>query len=268
MRLAGRLLLFLLVLVGVFLTACRFLPGAETSAPSTSGPARPEVLPAGSQPREWKGPVGPGKILALTFDDGPSPGLTQEYLDALDREGVRATFFLIGRHLERNPGLAALIAARGHEVGNHTFWHRDVRFLPEAAVRREIEATSLLIARETGAKVRFFRPPGGRTSARLERLAGEAGLATVLWDVDPGDWRRGATAGEIVRKVLAGVRPGAIVLLHEGREQTLAALPLLLRELKERGWQCVTLSELLEIRPFLGPAPAARGSRQYCFPPR
>jgi len=211
-------------------------------------PKKPDVetVPEVTQPVEGvihSIPVADRKI-ALTFDDGPSP-LTPEYLKVLGEQGARATFFTIGSHIRRSPGVLALIAKEGHEIGNHSFSHRNLKLLPVSEVEQDILSTSNLIEQETRQKVRFFRPPGGNVSPALVKTVETLGMKTVLWSIDPKDWKPGTTSARIVNHVLTHLRPGSIVVMHEGKQQTLGALPALIQELKKRGWQLVTVSELL-----------------------
>jgi|GEM_PF-1176702 len=186
-----------------------------------------------------------GKEIALTFDDGPDPNLTPAYLKVLRGEGVHATFFLVGRRVEKAPGMAAMIAGEGEEIGNHTMNHEYLTSVPLKYGEQNLIDTTGLIEQETHENILYFRPPGGRLSPSLIKTVRETGMKTVLWNIDPQDWAPGMTPGRIIRDVLDNLQPGAIVVMHEGKRQTLEALPGLIRELKQRGWRLVTISELL-----------------------
>jgi len=182
--------------------------------------------------------------VALTFDDGPSPLFVAKGLDILDRYGVKATFFYVGLHLQAYPQLAPCVAARGHEIENHTYHHRSLVRLTADEIRADLRRANALIREQTGLQPRYVRPPYNRMNETARRVAAELGLEVVRWTIDPRDWERGAEAAHIVAHVLRRVKEGSIVLLHE-RPQTLQALPALIRQLQARGYHLVTLRELL-----------------------
>jgi peptidoglycan/xylan/chitin deacetylase (PgdA/CDA1 family) len=187
------------------------------------------------------------KVVALTFDDGPDPAGAQQVLDLLGQEQVKATFFLIGRDLEKHPDLGRKIAEAGHEIGNHTYHHeRMVGVLP-STVAEEIEDTDAQI-RRTGYRGEIhFRPPNGKKLFALPHYLSEHHRKTIMWDVEP-DSEGTPTARQIEQDVLDHTRPGSIILLHPmyaSREQTRQALKPVIGELKERGYRFVTVSGLL-----------------------
>jgi peptidoglycan-N-acetylglucosamine deacetylase len=182
---------------------------------------------------------GQAKQVALTFDDGPSP-FTSGVIKALDRHGARGTFFAVGQEVAGRQSALRRALRHGHEIGNHTMHHQ---MLPPTS---DLRATSSLIRRTTGFKPCSFRPPGGALSLGLARGARAAGMTTVLWDVDTRDWS-GVGSATIKARATA-VRPGSIVLMHDGggnRAQTVVALPSIISELKRRGFELVTVSRLL-----------------------
>lgn len=232
-------------------------PGLNEQAGVKTQPRNfPAVAPDKAVPEAMSLPAGPlpgdvlrsvpaaGKCIALTFDDGPTP-LTQEYLKALREAGVHSTFFILGCQVKRYPGLVAKIAADGHEIANHSYSHSNYKRLTLTQAEQDLIYDNSLIAGEVPVRISYFRPPGGNINAAEVRMAEQHGLRTVLWSIDPRDWEPGSTPGRIVSKVLTGLKPGAIVVLHDGKKQTLAALPVLIRRLKEEGWQLVTVSQLL-----------------------
>ena len=177
-------------------------------------------------------------------------------LDALARHGVRATFFVIGEWAERFPETVRDAAARGHEIGNHTWTHIDADREPSLSrLRDEVARTNEVIERTTGRTPTLLRPPYGSDPGRFARVAAECGLAaTVLWSVQSFDWMDPDDPASIVEQVLAEVEPGAIVLLHDGQRETndagpraatRAALPELLEHLVAGGYGFATVSELL-----------------------
>jgi peptidoglycan/xylan/chitin deacetylase (PgdA/CDA1 family) len=195
-------------------------------------------------------PSGPARVertVALTFDDGPSPKYTPRILAALTRLRVRATFFVIGYLAQANPDLVRQELRLGMTVGNHSYNHPEAppfAQLPPQLLTDEIALGEQVLSR-LGAQPRLFRPPGGSSSPRLVGAAAALGQRVVLWSVDPADWRPGSHAKEIVKRVLSAVRPGSIVILHDGggdRSATLAALPAIVRGIRRRGLHLVALT--------------------------
>ena len=193
--------------------------------------------------------------LALTFDDGPST-TTPRVLDALEQHAVPATFFVIGEWVERYPGTVQDAAARGHEIGNHTWTHVDAdRERSLVVLRDEVARTNDAIQRVAGRAPTLLRPPYGSDPGRFARVAAQCALAaTVLWSVQSFDWMDPDDPASIVAQVLAEVEPGAIVLLHDGQRETndsrpraatLAALPVLLERLISHGYGFASVSDLL-----------------------
>jgi peptidoglycan/xylan/chitin deacetylase (PgdA/CDA1 family) len=176
--------------------------------------------------------------VALTFDDGPSPTWTPKILALLRAHRVKATFCLVGAQARKYPALVVQIVREGHTLCNHS-WSHDVRLgsRPAKEIRAELVRTNAEIRKAVpAAKITFFRQPGGRwTSVEID-VARDLGMVPLGWDVDPRDWEKPST--QVIRKrVLAGVRPGSIVLMHDGggdRGQTLAACQGLLTQLRER----------------------------------
>ena len=185
-----------------------------------------------------------GKI-ALTFDDGPVRGWTDRYLQVLEDYGVVATFFLTGRMVEGYPaGLRNILEAE-HEVGNHSHTHRLLTSLSEKEVSWELSHSNEILFRHGEVTPTTFRPPFGGRNRQIDVIAQAQGMRTIMWDVDPQDWR-GPTAEEMVQDVLSRTRSGSIILFHEGRSNTLTALSPIIRGLQERGFQFVTVSALLK----------------------
>jgi peptidoglycan-N-acetylglucosamine deacetylase len=188
--------------------------------------------------------------IALTFDDGPSP-YTRAILRVLRRAGVRATFFPVGYSLDRWPRSLAAEARAGHVVGDHTLDHAALAPLPFRGQLREIRGEARRLRRHGLPRVRLVRPPYGSYDKGTLTIARRLGLLVVMWSVDSEDYTRPGRA-RIVRNVMAGAKPGAIVLMHDGggpREQTVAALPTIIRRLRGRGFRLVTVPELLPRHP-------------------
>jgi peptidoglycan/xylan/chitin deacetylase (PgdA/CDA1 family) len=195
-------------------------------------------------------------VVALTFDDGPSVPYTGRILDLLLQAHARATFFVLGDEAARYPDVVRRLAHAGMELGLHGLTHRDVRQLgARQAVAQALAERDLLRRLVPGLPVTLFRPPYGAVARGLAPLLARNGLDLVLWDVDTLDWTRPAVAA-IVRRVERAVRPGSIVLFHDGggnRQETVEAVRRLLPWFATRGYRLVTVSQLVE---FATPAPA------------
>ena len=182
------------------------------------------------------GPPGaPGEPrLYLTFDDGPSRRWTEPMLDLLDQYGARATFFPVGAYSSKNMDLIEEVSARGHSIGTHLWSHNRDALVDEELFRWELRASADLLGDHLTS---CLRPPFGYTSGELLEWAGDEGFEVVLWgDLDPLDWQAPST-DELTDRILSGVRPGTILLLHEhSGANTLAALDDVLRSLDQKGW--------------------------------
>jgi peptidoglycan/xylan/chitin deacetylase (PgdA/CDA1 family) len=166
--------------------------------------------------------------MVLTFDDGPGDQ-TAEVLDVLGEHGWRATFFLVGSQVARGAHLVGRIIAEGHTVGNHSWDHARLTDLEPAEIASQLRRTTAAIESVTGVRPEVFRPPYGDRDERVDRIAAELGMRTVLWDVDPEDWSRPGV--EAIAAAIRGAGPRDVVLLHDGRGdrgQTVAALRLAL----------------------------------------
>ena len=187
--------------------------------------------------------------IALTFDDGPSPTSSPAILSFLERTHTPATFFVLGQYARAYPQLIQREAADGFTIGIHTWSHPNMRLLTPAQRAWQLTATIQQLRADLGPDfcVWLWRPPYESFDTSIVRQAGSLGLTTILWNVDPADWARpGVTA--IVSRVLAHVRPGSIILMHDGpadRQQTAAALPYILAGLRQRGLTPVSLPQLL-----------------------
>ena len=209
------------------------------------------------------------KRVAITFDDGPDPDYTPKILDVLKREHAEATFFLIGSEVQKYPGLAKRIYQEGHGIGNHTFTHPDISDLSKGYMALELNLTERLFASKLGVKPLYFRPPYSidqepdiAEQVRPLEVVQELGYTTVGSKIDPNDWQRGRTVEQILNSVLrqteteatkgCEARPplycGSIILLHDGggdRSATVKALPAIIDGLRSRGFQIVSVEELL-----------------------
>ncbi|MFD0277695.1 polysaccharide deacetylase family protein [Kitasatospora sp. NPDC127111] len=209
------------------------LPGVATGSPV----AAPRVLTAAESKPVYELDGG-RRVVALTIDDGPDPRYTPTVLSLLEQYGIRATFFLIGENVAEHPALVREIAARGHHIANHTWTHPDLRRLSDTQVRDELTRTSDLLNRTIGKPPTWFRAPGGDWSTASLKVAADLGMRNMAWSVDPRDWARPGTS-VITDRILKDVRPGAIVLNHDGggdRSQTVAALKAYLPVLVDSGY--------------------------------
>ncbi len=190
------------------------------------------------------------KAVALTFDDGPSE-YTQRLLDVLAEHHVHATFFMIGRNVEQYPAIAKAVADAGHVIGNHTYSHPNLNMERETVVGAQLARAEAAIESATGQHPKMFRPPFGDEDRFTLHESRHLGYVAVEWSVSSKDWRMPGVDA-IVDNVLEHVHNGAIILLHDGggdRSQTVEAVARLIPELQRRGYELVTVPELLGLSP-------------------
>ncbi len=197
------------------------------------------------------------RCLALTYDDGPNDPYTRQMLDVLERHGVKATFFLIGKFVQQRPDIARAVVEAGHAVGSHTWDHPNLVWVNQRDLRLQLEKTQQAILEATGVDVKLFRPPfGGRRPATLRTLR-HFGLQPILWSVTGYDWRA-KSADEIVAHAERQIRGGDVILLHDGRHRamgadrsrTVEASDRLLARYKGEGYEFVTIPEMMERQRF------------------
>ncbi|MHB8637028.1 MAG: polysaccharide deacetylase family protein [Fimbriimonadaceae bacterium] len=183
------------------------------------------------------------KIIALTFDDAPRPETTEALMLILQGADVPATFFVIGKQVERYPTVTREIDANGFTIGNHTYSHVNLKEVPLVDVETEYAATNNAVRGLVGHDLTFCRPPGGDCNLKVEEGAAAVGLKTVLWTDDPADY---AMPGEqvILDYTLSHLSDGGIILLHDGVQQTVDILPKLIHDIRARGYRIVPLSDL------------------------
>jgi peptidoglycan-N-acetylglucosamine deacetylase len=189
------------------------------------------------------------KLVALTFDDGPTPHYTAGVLQLLDLYQVKATFFVTGADTQRYMTQAKQIVAAGHQLGNHSWSHQRMVFMSLDEINRELEGTDQQI-REAGYQGEIlFRPPYGKKLVLLPWYLAKTHRTSITWDIAPETFDEDSEDPQtMAAEVLEQVKPGSIVLLHlmyKNREASRAALPLIIKGLKEKGYRMVTLSELL-----------------------
>jgi len=192
----------------------------------------------------------PEKLVALTFDDGPTPEFTGEILQILKEEDVKATFFLIGGALEKHADEGKKIVSEGHEIGNHSYSHVRMILVTPSFVKEEIEKTDELI-RSTGyQKTPHFRPPYGKKLFALPFYLSQNNRKSITWDVEPETFPEVAKTAEAITKyVLENTQNGSIILLHvmyDPQKKSLTAVKPIIEGLKQKGFRFVTVSELIE----------------------
>ncbi len=194
--------------------------------------------------------------IAMTYDDGPHPQNTPRLLDMLRERNIKATFYVIGRSVNLYPQITRRIVAEGHEIGNHTWTHPNLKKLSNAAVRSELNRTRDIIVSTCGVKPRTMRPPYG--ALRQDQRAWiykEYGYPTILWSVDPEDWKRPGIS-VVTSRIVNNTRNGGIVLAHDLHKSTIDAMPGTLDGLLRKGFKFVTVSQLLALSPpTAAPAP-------------
>lgn len=186
--------------------------------------------------------------IALTFDDGPHPYRTDEVLNLLESYGIRATFFVVGENVSYYPEPFKRTVALGHEIGNHTYHHTPLSDTSEKTVMEEIRQTDEIIFKTAGFHPKLFRPPEGAYGECALKTAQSMDMRMILWTVDTRDWER-PPASAIVENVMKNVRGGSILLFHDYMHKsahTMEALEILIPKLLERGFEFVTVSELIK----------------------
>lgn len=190
------------------------------------------------------------KVVALTFDDGPWPTTTARIVRALKKGDAQATFFMLGSQIGRHKKLARSVAAGGNAIGVHSWNHAIMPRRSSATNLRDLKRCKKAVRSATGVTARWFRPPYGSTSTRLRKTVGKAGLRQVIWSVDTLDWKH-RSASSVVSRALSGTRNGSVILMHDGggsRKATAAAVPTIIRRLRARGYDFVTLDELAALK--------------------
>ena len=200
-------------------------------------------------------PTSGAKVVALTFDDGPWPGSTRAILKILQDNGIKATFYEIGRQARTMPDLSRAVADAGMTLGNHSETHPlNLGRLSAAAVASQINQAQYDITKASGKAPTSFRPPGGNTTPAMYPVLAKLNLRWVQWDIDTDDWQQ-PLAATIVTRVIRNVRPGAVVLMHDGggnRSHTVQALPEIIKQLKAMGYGFVTIDQLATVPHRMG----------------
>lgn len=248
-----------------------FLIGQTTSgqAPTPVPRAEKPISPT-PRPRPVSTPAGPQitfnsvyveePYIALTFDDGPMATLTPKLLDLLAARHLKATLFVVGQNAAEYPEILKRAVREGHEIANHSWSHPNLGKMSDEAVRRELQKTDDAIVAATGRRPTLMRPPYGSLTATQKRwIHDEFGYRIIIWDVDPLDWKRPGPS-VVTARILKETKAGSIILAHDIHAPTLEAMPATFDQLVKKGFQSVTVTELLAMakpRPKPTPSPSA-----------
>ncbi|MDD4895091.1 MAG: polysaccharide deacetylase family protein [Candidatus Omnitrophica bacterium] len=195
------------------------------------------------------------KLVALTFDDGPSPIWTPKILDELNKAQVKATFFMLGEHVVKYPDVARRVVKEGHEIGNHTYDHHVLIYYTMEELENELNNADNAIKGVTGVTTRYFRPPKAWLTPDEKIKVSQMGYKVILWSLNSKDW---VTFDDryMVRYISRNIRPGDILLFHDSggafsseggdRSETVSCIKGLVEKLREKGYRFVTITQLLE----------------------
>ncbi|MDD5085695.1 MAG: polysaccharide deacetylase family protein [Candidatus Omnitrophica bacterium] len=199
----------------------------------------------------------PDKVVAITFDDGPSPVWTPKILNELKQANIKATFFMLGMHVEKYPEIARQVAEEGHEIGNHSYDHHGLIYYTNEELETEVNRAEKVIKDATGVKTIYFRPPKAWVTDSEKNKLKEMGYKVVLWSLNSKDW---VTFDNkyMIKYILNNIRPGDIILFHDSggvfsteggdRHETVLTIQRLAEKLREKGYKFVTITELLNVK--------------------
>lgn len=183
------------------------------------------------------------KTVALTFDDGPRKGTTDVLLDTLKRENVKGTFFVVGTQVENEPDLLQRIVTEGHVIGSHSYQHKNLAKMPPAELKKDSEKMEAIFQQTVQQSVRYVRPPYGATNKDVNKTLL---LPSIQWSVDSKDWvSRDEKA--IIKQIKENIFDGAIVLMHDIHPETVAAVPMVIKELRDEGYEFVTIDDMFQL---------------------
>ncbi len=186
-------------------------------------------------------------VLAMTFDDGPHPTLTPKLLDILKERNIKCTFFVIGKNAKAYPKIIQRMLAEGHEIANHTWTHCSLTSRSDAQIRSELQQSEDALVAAANYRPHLIRPPYGAINTRIKQLMfTEFGYPTIMWSVDPQDWRRPGSS-VVTSRLVNGAHPGAIMLSHDIHAPTIQAMPSMFDQLLAKGYQFVTVSQLINM---------------------
>ena len=233
------------------------LAGALTAQnPTPPGPPRvatPPAAVAATPAVSYSAVHVDGPYIAMTFDDGPSEKLTPGLLDILAQHHIHATFFVIGKNAAEYAEILQRAVREGHEIGNHSWSHPAFGKMRDESVRNELQKTDDAIRAAIGTRPVLMRPPYGSIRARQKHwIYSEFGYRTILWDVDPLDWKRPGSA-VVTSRIVRETRPGSIILSHDIHPGTIKAMPATFDQLQAKGFKFVTVSELIAMGKPMAP---------------
>lgn len=185
-------------------------------------------------------------LIALTFDDGPHPRNTPKILKTLKNHNIKATFFCVGRQIKNFSPILKTISSQGHELGNHSFTHKENKKITVEQKFNEIVYSQKEFYKSTKKFPIFYRPPYGTISKFDEVLFSQYFYKAILWSIDSKDWKREITKEKIITNVVSKLKNGSIVLFHDTNSKTVLALPEIIKQAKEKGFEFVTVSQLLK----------------------
>ena len=230
--------------------ARKALPAEEVENPLVkrlNNPSSMPVVPPAGARTSYSSVKITQKTLAMTFDDGPHPSLTPKLLDLLKERNIKCTFFLIGNLVKTYPDIVRRIIAEGHEIGNHTWTHCSLTSRSDEQIRKELQQSADAVKEVAGVSPQLIRPPYGAINQRIkDMMFSDFGYSTIMWSVDPQDWRRPGVAA-VTSRLVNGAKPGAIMLAHDIHPPTLTAMPAMFDQLIAKGYQFVTVSQLLNL---------------------
>lgn len=188
------------------------------------------------------------KVIALTFDDGPHPDYTPAILELLEQYNAKATFFCIGKNIDNNKQLSTTIKNKGHELGNHSWSHSPMFSLfGKNKVKEELIHTNNLISEITGSSCKLFRPPYGVTNPPIAKALKSLPLKTIGWSIRSFDTTT-KNSEKIINRVLPQIKPGAIILLHDNRSQTIKILEAILLYTSKNNYKCVSITDEITLK--------------------
>ena len=229
----------------------------QPPATSTENPVAPIASPAGSpstiEPASatpaktvWSEVRVAGPYIAMTFDDGPSKTLTPHLLDILKERNMHVTFFVVGENAKAYPDIIKRELAEGHEIGDHSWDHPNLAKMSDEAVKSQLGRTKDAIMAATDKPVTLMRPPyGSFTKDQRRWFHDDLGFTTILWDVDPLDWKKPVTPAQVEERILSATHNGSIILSHDIHATTIEAMPDTFDKLLAKGFKFVTVSELI-----------------------
>ena len=184
--------------------------------------------------------------VALTFDDGPHPEHTEKLLTILDKYNIKATFFFTGENVAAYPGITQRVARSGHLIGGHTVSHKPVSKMGPSELDKEIMNNRAIVNRVVGSNFKYFRPPWGKFNLQTLHYCAMRGITTVLWSLDTRDFEKQNIQHIVDNVINAKVKSGDVILFHDNNESTLSALPRIIKNLRDRGFEFATVEEVLK----------------------